>query len=47
MSELTEWETPKFEAITDTDSRADQADIPVRNGLFSSGPRGPLGIRVT
>ena len=33
MSERIEWETPEIEAITDTDSRADQADIPVRNGL--------------
>jgi len=32
MSEHIEWETPKIEAITDTDSRADQADILVRNG---------------
>jgi len=32
MSDRIEWETPEIEAITDTDSRADQADISVRNG---------------
>ena len=32
MSERIEWETPTIEAITDTDSRADQADSPLRNG---------------
>ena len=41
MNERTEWETPTIEAITDTDSRADQADIPVRNGSPASGDPGP------
>ena len=27
------WETPEFEPITESDVRADQVDIPVRNGL--------------
>ena len=27
MNERIEWETPEIEAITETDSRADQADI--------------------
>lgn len=35
MSEHTEWETPRIEAITDTESRADQADIAGRNGIIS------------
>ena len=37
MNERIEWETPTIEAITDTDSRADQADISVRNGFPVSG----------
>lgn len=41
MNERIEWETPEIEAITDTESRADQADISVRNGNApSSGPPG-------
>lgn len=36
MNERIEWETPEIEAITDTESRADQADISVRNGVGPS-----------
>lgn len=41
MNDRIEWETPEIEAITDTDSRADQADISVQNGapLSGVGPR--------
>ena len=32
------WEAPATVALTDTDSRADQADVAFRNGItFSSG----------
>jgi len=37
MNERTEWETPEIEAITDTESRADRADISVQNGLSGLG----------
>ena len=30
------WETPAAVAITDTDSRADQADVAMRNGINSN-----------
>jgi hypothetical protein len=30
------WETPEIEPLTDIDTRADQADISVRNGRESS-----------
>lgn len=30
-----EWTTPEFVALTDTEGRADEADIPVRNGGVS------------
>lgn len=30
------WEAPQFEALTESGIRADQADIPVRNGVPSS-----------
>jgi hypothetical protein len=32
------WETPTTIALTDTDSRADQADVALRNGSFTSLP---------
>ncbi len=32
MDDRQPWETPQFEAITDSATRADQADIAVRNG---------------
>jgi hypothetical protein len=35
MNEMQEWETPEFTALTDSDARADQVDIPVRNGMFA------------
>jgi hypothetical protein len=38
MNDKAEWETPEIEPLTDTDTRADQADISVRNGITFSGP---------
>lgn len=32
MNDKAEWETPEIEPLTDIDTRADQADITVRNG---------------
>ncbi len=32
------WEAPATVALTDTESRADQADIAMRNGISSSQP---------
>jgi len=32
------WEAPATIAVTDTDSRADQADVTMRNGTDFSGP---------
>jgi hypothetical protein len=31
------WETPATAALTDTDSRGDQPDVAIRNGLVSLG----------
>ena len=31
MDEKQTWETPEFEPLTETGSRADKVDIPVRN----------------
>lgn len=36
--QLQGWTTPEFVALTDPDGRADQADIPVRNGATTSLP---------
>lgn len=36
MNEMQEWETPEFTALTDSGARADQVDIPVRNGVPGS-----------
>ena len=43
MNDRIEWEHPEIEAITDTDSRADQPDISVRNGvnIFGGGASAP------
>jgi hypothetical protein len=32
MNDRPEWETPEIEPLTDIDTRADQADVSVRNG---------------
>lgn len=39
MEQRQQWQSPEFDPLTDTDARADQADIPVRNGndLISGG----------
>jgi hypothetical protein len=36
MNDKAEWETPEIEPLTDIDTRADQADISVRNGTETS-----------
>ena len=36
MNDKQQWQTPEFVALTDTEFRADQADIPVRNGNGST-----------
>jgi len=38
MEAKQQWVTPEFEPITGTGSRADGADIPVRNGVVSGFP---------
>ena len=35
MNDKAEWETPEIEPLTDVGTRADQADIAVRNALGS------------
>lgn len=32
MDQQPQWEIPEFEPLTDSDARADQADIPIRSG---------------
>ena len=36
MNDKAEWETPEIEPLTDIDTRADQADVAVRNGFVGS-----------
>lgn len=38
MDDQLEWQTPVFEVLTDSEVRADEADIPLANGFFSSPP---------
>lgn len=42
MDNKQSWETPQFEALTESGIRADQADIAVRNGVFLQAPPGSL-----
>jgi len=35
MNDKAIWETPEIEALTDSESRADHADIAMRNGQSS------------
>jgi hypothetical protein len=36
-TEKSRWETPATVALTDADSRTDQADVAMRNGILGSG----------
>jgi hypothetical protein len=42
MDDKQPWETPQFEALTDSEIRADQADITVRNGILLQLPPGSV-----
>ncbi len=44
MDDKQPWETPQFEALTDSATRADRADIDVRNGLWLQAPPGSIPV---